>query len=97
MANPVTATLSAGVASDVTVTGRGAILIIHHGNVTDPVYFRNDGTTAVVAADNNKVVLPSGYRVVRTSDKDGTIVTSCICATAARVTVSVVEPDDYLA
>lgn len=96
MANPVTATLTAGAASNVTVTGRGAILVVHHGNVTNPVYFRADGTTAVAAADNNQVCLPGGWRVVRTADKDGTIVVSCISAGTATVTVSVVEPDDYL-
>jgi hypothetical protein len=53
-----TATLSAATADVVTLTSKPAIAeLVHHGNASDPIYFRVDGTTAVSAAAENEIVL----------------------------------------
>jgi len=53
------ATLVAATADTVTISGGGGKggEIVNHG--TDAIYFRTDGTAAVVAADENEVVLGS--------------------------------------
>lgn len=52
-------TLVANTAASVSVTGdRNEVAVTHKGNVTDPIYARCDGTTAVAAANDTFVVLP---------------------------------------
>ena len=54
-----TATLVAATADAVTLTSKPqSAEVVHHGNVTNPIYVRADGTTAVSAAAENEVVLP---------------------------------------
>ncbi len=64
-----TSTLVAATADTCTMTGsRGKNTpaeLVHHGVVTDPIYFRLDGTAAVVAADENQVLLPNERLFVR--------------------------------
>ena len=54
-----TATLGAATEDVVTMSGpsRAPAEIIHHGDVTDAIYFRLDGVAAVSAADENQVLL----------------------------------------
>lgn len=55
--------------------------IVHHGNVTDPIYFRLDGGTAVSAADENQVLLPSERLFVRLSPSNAVSIISAGAAT----------------
>lgn len=83
-----TFTLGAGVADDVTLSlsSIATLELVHHGNVTNPVYFRLDATTPVAAADENEVLLPNER--LRVAARGGTTqVLGFISAGAATVTV----------
>lgn len=92
-----TATLGAGTADTVTLTsGPGLVEVTHHGNVSNPIYARGDGTAAVAAADENQVILPGQSLVVKANTiADGTSsgrksTVSLISAGAATYTVAAV-------
>lgn len=86
-------TLVANTAQDVTLTGRGVVQVIVH-NGTEPVYYRMDGVTAVVAADDTFCCLAGGFRWGQSQDRDGTIVVSCISAGTPIITVELVDRED---
>jgi len=54
-----TATLGAATEDVVTMTGPKAsnAELVHHGDATEVIYFRTDGGTAAVAADESQVLL----------------------------------------
>lgn len=54
-----TATLSTTVADSITFSSTGTSLCVTNHDASNKLYFRVDGVTAVGAADDNYVVLPS--------------------------------------
>lgn len=60
----VTNTLTTTVADTITITQAWPAIAVTNHDASDFVYFRQDGTTAVAAADNTTVVLP-GTTVIR--------------------------------
>lgn len=86
--NAITATLGAGVADTFDLSGvMGEILITNHGNVANPIYVRSDGVAAVVAANENAVVLPSQSRRFRAGAAGNPAIFSIISVGAVTVTV----------
>jgi hypothetical protein len=58
-------TLTANTAASVSVTGdRNEVGVTHKNNVTNPLYVRADGTTAVINANDTFVVQPGQTRWV---------------------------------
>lgn len=56
-------TLTANVAASVSVTAdRNEVAVTHKGNVTNPIYARADGTTAVINAADTFAILPGVTR-----------------------------------
>lgn len=79
-----TATLTAGTADAVTLSSKPQTAeVVHHSNVTNPIYVRA-GATAVAAAAENDVVLP-GERLRVTLPFSGVL--SVISAGAATYSV----------
>jgi hypothetical protein len=64
MAQKETNTLSASTVQTVTLTGGAtrAVEIVHHGNVTNPIFVRTDGVNPAIDGDDCDVVL-AGERV----------------------------------
>jgi len=55
--------------------------IVHHGDVTDVIYFRLDGVTPVAAADENQVLLSGERLFVRLSPSNAIELISAGAAT----------------
>lgn len=79
-------TLTASTAASSSVTGdRNEVGVCHLGNVTNPIYVRADGTTAVVGANDTFVVLPGQTRwIPRPRELSSPTVVSLISAGAAQ-------------
>lgn len=75
----VTNTLSGTTADTVTITQSWSAFEVTNHSASVPLYFRQDGTTAVGAADNTTVVLPGQSKVTAASTNgDGDIVISIV-------------------
>lgn len=61
----VTNTLSGTTADTVTLTQAWPAIEVTNHDAADLIYFRQDGTTAVAAADNTTLVLPGQTKVVK--------------------------------
>lgn len=70
--------LVANTEQKVTLAGRAPVRVICLG--TSDVYFRMDGTDAVIRADENFVCPAGGIAEERGTDNDGTIIVSLISA-----------------
>jgi len=66
--------LTAATAENFSLTGRHDRVELVHISGTDPVYYRNDGTAAAVAADECGVLLP-GERLAGQAQFDGDVST----------------------
>lgn len=84
------AVLVANTAQDVVLTGRGPVRVICLDNPAT-VYFRLDGTTAVVAADDNHVCPSGGVSTTHSGDNDGTITVSLISTGTPTVGVQIFD------
>ena len=84
-------TLVANVATQVSVARDvREVGVIHKGNVTNPIYVRADGTTAVVKANDTYTLLSGQQRwVPRIWSSGGPTLVSIISAGAADVEVEV--------
>lgn len=79
MAMRKTVSLVAGTAQTVTLAGRAdSIEVVSLGS--DPIYWRADGTTAVVKADDAFCVQAGGSDIQETNDTDGSVAVSVISA-----------------
>lgn len=75
----VTNTLSGTTADTITLTQAWPAVAVTNHDATDIVYFRQDGTTAVAAANNTTVVLPGATVTSSASvNEDGDIVVSLV-------------------
>lgn len=87
-----TVTLVAATVTTVTLTRQGrAYELAHHGNTTDPVYVRTDGTAPTVAGAECRVLLMGERITVAQSGPTSTATRTCklISAGIPTVTVSV--------
>lgn len=75
----VTNTLSTTTADTVTLTQGWPLVAVTNHDATDFVYFRQDGTTAVAAADNCTVVPPAR-----------TVYRSAVLTSAGTIVISIV-------
>ena len=83
----LTKTVVANVVDTFTLTGQcAAVEVVHHYNVSDPLYVRVAGATAAptVAGSDFEVVLP-GERLRLGAVRSGSTIVSVICAGAATV------------
>ena len=65
------ATLVASTVDTVTLTGTDyySVEVLHRSSsVTDPIYFTVDGSTPTVAGDDTYVVMPGGWKTVRSKE-----------------------------
>ena len=86
-----TVVLGIGVASDVALTfDAGKVRVTHPGGtITDPVWVRLDGTTAVIAATECHLIPPGATRELDRKEEtdEPTPPVSLICAVAVTVQV----------
>jgi hypothetical protein len=85
-----TATLGASVVDTVTLTDKcAAVEVVHHGNVTNPLYVIVDDAIAAptVAGDNFEVVLPGERLRLSRTGTGSAVIASIISAGAATFTV----------
>lgn len=69
--------------------GSALSIAFHHLSGASPAYFRFDGTTAVVEADNNMVIAPGASREINVEGSSGTCNVSIISAANATVHIEV--------
>ena len=86
MANKST-TVTAGAEQVITLDiPYATVELVHHGDASEPVWYRADGTAAVAAADENKVLLAT-ERLTIPAAGDGTVSISIVSAGAPTVTL----------
>jgi hypothetical protein len=66
-ARAVTNTLTGGTADVITFTNKWPAVDITNHHASEALYYRVDGTTAVVAANDCGVVMPGGSKIVALS------------------------------
>lgn len=72
------ATLTSTTADTVTLTGAGKYMRVANRHATEALWFRDDGTTAVAAADENYFVAPTQSVVLGPSKFGGSMVVSVV-------------------